>query len=176
MTTTYSEMTKACGEAIRGDIKTINQWKGAANKVSDFYGSEVAIKEVKAQFIADAVLPFVDKRHAAALAVDLPRKGSKEYNALDESGRAKWADDNDAKIKARATCDTYFTRIVKYAFPPAKTVKDTPEDNSANAKDAKILADLIARIQKGEARNYHVADVVRILTDAQRVMATPLNK
>ena len=56
---------------------------------------------------------------------------------------------------------------------PAKTVKETPEDNSANAKDAKILADLIARIQKGEARNYHVADVVRILTDAQRVMATP---
>jgi hypothetical protein len=40
--------------------------------------TERTLESVKAQFIADAILPAIDKKHAQALAVDLPRKGSKE--------------------------------------------------------------------------------------------------
>jgi hypothetical protein len=85
---------------------------------------------VKAQFIADAILPGLDKKHAQALAVDLPRKGSKEFKELSEANQAKWEDANQAKKDARATCDTYFARVLNYAFPKPKA-----EPKPVNLKD-----------------------------------------
>jgi hypothetical protein len=55
------------------------------------------LESVKAQFIADAILPAMDKKHAQALAVDLPRKGSKDYNELSQANQAKWETANQAK-------------------------------------------------------------------------------
>ena len=117
----YSNATRSTIDAIKSDAKTANQWRTAGTKAADCFGTESALTESKAQFIADAILPALDKKHAQALAKELPRKGSKDYNALDQSGRDTWEAANQAKKDARAIAHTYFARLVSYAFPKEKT-------------------------------------------------------
>ena len=75
-TTNYSAMTKAVTEAVKVDINTVNKWQVAGQTVREFYGTESALTEVKAQFITDAIIPALSKIHMLALSRDLPRKGS----------------------------------------------------------------------------------------------------
>lgn len=164
--TKYSAVTKAVTEAVRGDIATGNKWQAAGHAVREFYGTESALTEVKAQFIADAILPAIDKRHAAALQKDLPRKGSEAYNALDAGGRDKWEADNQAKKDARATCHTMFTRVVRYAFPAEKEAA-TPR--TLETRMAEELAALIKACEKAEAPAF---DVTTTLTHLRAALAT----
>ena len=121
--TNYTEVVSSVKSAITEDGKLINKWEKAGENVAEFFQSAKAIEEVKAQFIADAILPALDKKHSQALAKDLPRMNSKDYKeqCTKDSGYAdKWELANQAKKDARSTCNTYFTRIVNYAFPPEK--------------------------------------------------------
>jgi hypothetical protein len=115
--TGYSLVVKATQDAIKSDVSSEYKWVSCAKSVVSFFGTESAIAGVKAQFIADAILPAIDKRHAQALASELPRKNSKEYNELTDSQKTLWEDTNKAKKDARSTCNTYFDRVVRYAFP-----------------------------------------------------------
>ena len=55
----YTEMTKAVNDAVKGDINSVNKWQTAGNTVREFFGTESALTEVKAQFIADAIIPAI---------------------------------------------------------------------------------------------------------------------
>lgn len=121
--TNYTEVISSVKSAITEDGKLINKWEKAGENVAEFYQSAKAVEEVKAQFIADAILPALDKKHAQALAKDLPRMNSKDYKekcSVDAGYADKWELVNKAKKDARSTCNTYFTRVVNYAFPPEK--------------------------------------------------------
>jgi hypothetical protein len=123
MSANYQLVVTSVKSAIKVDSDTQNKWVKAGESVAEFYQSAKALDEVKAQFIADAILPAIDKKHAQALAVDLPRKGSKEFNEKisgDVSYSDKWELANQAKKDARSTCETYYKRVAKYAFPPEK--------------------------------------------------------
>ena len=123
MSANYVEMVSSVKTAITEDGKLIGKWETAGENVAKFFQSTKAIEEVKAQFIADAILPALDKKHAQALAKDLPRMNSKDYKeqCTKDAGYAdKWELVNKAKKDARSTCNTYFTRVVNYAFPPEK--------------------------------------------------------
>ena len=123
MSANYSEMISSVKTAITEDGKLIGKWEKAGENVAEFYQSAKAVEEVKAQFIADAILPAIDKKHSQALAKDLPRMNSKDYKeqcAKDSGYADKWELANQAKKDARSTCDTYFKRVLKYAFPPEK--------------------------------------------------------
>ena len=116
----YTEVVTATKTAIKADSEVGNKWVKAGESVSSYFTTQKALEEVKAQFIADAILPALDKKHSESLGKDLPRKGSKEYveNTQKDSGYAdKWELANQAKKDARSICSTYFDRIVKYAFP-----------------------------------------------------------
>jgi hypothetical protein len=118
--TNYSEVVTATKTAIKADSEVGNKWVKAGESVSSYFTTQKALEEVKAQFIADAILPAIDKKHSEALGKDLPRKGSKEFieHTQKDSGYAdKWELANQAKKDARSICSTYFDRIVKYAFP-----------------------------------------------------------
>ena len=170
----YSDMTKAVIDAIKGDQNAQHKWKAAGEQVVKYYGTEAALVETKAQFIADSILPALDKKHAAALAVNLPRKGSKEYNALDANGVERWKLQNQAKKDARSTADTYFARVVKYAFPTEKSESDQSE--SAKTQETKILEAInaqIGKIEKGESLNFDVVTALNLLRQAVTVIATP---
>ena len=158
--TSYTDMTTAVTAAIKGELSTVNKWQTAGQTVRDFYGTETAINEVKAQFIADAIIPALDKRHAAALARELPRKNSAEFNALDAGQKANWETSNDAKKDARATAHTMFTRVVRYAFPAEK------KERAPTALKTRLqleLASLIKACEKSEGEDFDVAGTINNL-------------
>ena len=164
----YEILVKNVIDAIRNDINTVNKWQIVGSGAREFFGSEAALLEIKAQFIADAVLPALDKKHAAALAIELPRKGSKEYNALDAAGVEKWKVQNQAKKDARSTADTMFARVVKYAFPTEKTETET-ETKTTKTKIVNLINDAIGKAEKDTAPDY---DAVVLIQQLRAALAT----
>ncbi len=161
----YQSMTKAVTEAIKGELTTVNKWKTAGAQVREFFGTEAALEEVKAQFIADAIIPAMDKKHAAALNLELPRKGSKEYNALDAENKALWDAMNQAKKDARSTAHTMFSRVVGYAFPKEKT-ESVPK--ALETKLVGLINDAIGKIEKAESVEF---DAVNALVHLRATLA-----
>jgi hypothetical protein len=164
----YETLVKNVIDAIKNDINTVNKWQIVGSGAREFFGSEAALLEIKAQFIADAVLPALDKKHAAALAVELPRKGSKEYNALDAAGVEKWKVQYQAKKDARSTADTMFARVVKYAFPAEKVESET-ETKTTKTKIVNLINDAIGKAEKDTAPDY---DAVVLIQQLRAALAT----
>lgn len=166
--TNYTDVTKAVTEAVRGDINTVNKWQTAGQTVRGFYGTEGALNEVKAQFIADAILPAIDKRHVAALNKELPRKGSSEYVAfVGAHGATAWDNANQAKKDARAVAHTMFSRVIKYAFPAEKT-ETTPRDLKTRLNEE--LAALVKACQKAEAAQFDLGATIVALNAALTII------
>lgn len=123
MSANYNEVVTATKTAIKADNEVGNKWVKVGDLVSEFFQTAKALEEVKAQFVADAILPAMDKKHSESLAKDLARKNSKEYNencAKDSGYADKWEVANQAKKDARSIAEVYFKRVLKYAFPPEK--------------------------------------------------------
>ena len=158
-TINYSDMVKDIIGTIKADNSTQNKWVQVGNEVRAFYGTELALSEVKAQFIADAILPALDKKYGEALAKDLPRKGSKEFNALTESNQALWEKSKQAKKDARSVCDTYFKRIVKYAFPTEKA-ESTPRTLKTRCNEE--LTSLIKAVEKAEECEFNAVEFLKL--------------
>jgi hypothetical protein len=158
--TTYTSMTAAVTAAIKGELTTVNKWQTAGQTVRDFYGTETAINEVKAQFIADAIIPALDRKHAAALDKELSRKGSAEFNALDDAGKQAWETSNQAKKDARAIAHTMFTRVVRYAFPAEKKER---VPTALKTRLQNELASLIKACEKSEGEDFDVAGTINNL-------------
>jgi len=139
--TNYLEVVNSVKSTLKSVEQTETKLQTMGADVLGFFQTEKAMDEVKAQFIADAILPVIKKHHAEALAKDLPRKGSKEYNeniSKDASYADKFELANQAKKDARATCNTYYNRVKKYAFP--KDVLETPKKSFAD-RIKKLLED-----------------------------------
>ena len=168
-TASYESTITACTNAVRNDINTVNKWQLAGSEVRAFFGTETAMLEVKAQFIADAILPALDKKHVKALNTELPRKNSKEFNALDAGQRETWEYVYQAKKDARSTCDTYFARIVGYAFPKDKKESEV---TSLKTKIQVQIADLIKKCEKATDTDF---DLVAT-TKALQAVLTLVNK
>lgn len=165
MSANYSEVVVSVKSAIKVDSDTQNKWVKAGESVAEFFQSVKALEEVKAQFIADAILPALDKKHGQALAVDIPRKGSKDFNeksAMDSGYVDKWEVANQAKKDARATCDTYFKRVLKYAFPPEK------KEGSKKSFAEKISA-LIEEGGKIKECDFDLVKVMGFLVQAEKI-------
>ena len=124
--TNYLDLVNSVKSALKSVDQTETKLQSLGADVLAFFQTEKAMDEVKAQFIADAILPVIKKHHAEALAKDLPRKGSKEYNenlAKDASYADKFEIANQAKKDARSTLNTYYNRVKSYAFPKDKVEK-----------------------------------------------------
>jgi len=124
--TNYLDLVSSVKNALKSVEQSETKLQTMGADVLAFFQTEKAMDEVKAQFIADAILPVIKKHHAEALAKDLPRKGSKEYNenlAKDASYSDKFEIANQAKKDARSTLNTYYNRVKSYAFPKDKVEK-----------------------------------------------------
>jgi hypothetical protein len=160
MTTSYTDMTSTVTAAIKGELTSVNKWKTAGGMVREFFGTETAISEVKAQFITDAIVPALDKAHRQCLDFDLCRKGSTQYNELTESEKANWELANQGKKDARAIAHTMFTRVVRYAFPAEK------KERAPTALKTRLqneLASLIKACEKSEGEDFDVAGTINNL-------------
>lgn len=170
--TAYGTMTKSVISAVDYADKSENKWQNAGAAVRAYFPSRENLEAVKAQFIADAILPAIPK-HAAALAVELPRKGSVQYKALSTANLTKWDAADKAKKAARATADTYFTRVLNYAFPKIHEEKSEEEKAAANSLETKfnkVLSDLIGKCEKAENATFDVVAVKAALVKAQKLV------
>lgn len=166
-TGSYSDAVTQTRNAVSKDRTSLNQWKKAGESNRAHFGSESAMREVKAQFIVDAIVPELDKKHQDALRRELPRKGSADYVAYCGSyGAQAWADANQAKKDARSTADTYFNRVVSYAFPAEPKPRTVTETKT---KITELINDAIKRAQKDENPDY---DVNTLVTQLQSALAT----
>ena len=160
----YTDVTKAVSQAVNADITTKNKWQSAGHTVAGFYDSAEALEAVKAQFIADAILPGMEKKHAAALLVDLPRKGSKEFNELTDVNKLKWDNANQAKKDARSTAHTMFSRIVSYAWPKEPAEKNPPK--TLETRLLEMLADCAGKIEKAENPSFDPVTALKGIREA----------
>ena len=166
-TTNYTDVTKDVISAIKGTLSTDNKWESAGQTVRGFYGTESALTEVKAQFIADAIIPALNPIHAKAMAKELPRKGSADYVAfVGAHGVQAWEDANQAKKDARAIAHTMFSRVVSYAFPAEKK-ESTP--TPTKTKLIELINDAIKKVQKDETPDY---DATTLIAQLQLALAT----
>jgi len=168
--TSYEAMCKAVTSAVDIKVKADNKWETMGPLVKGFYGTEIAIKEVKAQFLADAIIPALPAKHQKALETDLVRKGSKEYNQLDDHGRALWETANDAKVDARATAHTMFNRVVAYAFTAKKADKTKKAPTATKTKLIELINDAIKKAQKDETPDYDATALVTQLNLALAIV------
>jgi hypothetical protein len=166
-TTSYETVCATVTNAVSTALTSDNKWQSAGNAVRDFFGSETAVNEVKAQFIADAVIPALSAKHQKAFGIDLVRKGSKEYNDLDDGGRKAWEIANKLKKDARAVAHTMFSRIVSYAFPAEK--KDSVP-TPTKTKLIELINDAIKKAQKDEAPDYDATALVTQLNLALAIV------
>lgn len=149
----YSQLCAAVTETVQLSDKTENKWVTVGLKVREFFGSESAIEEVKAQFVTDAILPAIKQDLRLALERNLPRKGSKEFNALSSVEQKAWEVVNQGKKDARATLETYYKRVIKYAFP--KDDADKQESaTSTQTKIADLITQAIKKVEKDESPTY----------------------
>jgi len=168
--TNYLEVVNSVKSTLKSVEQTETKLQSMGSDVLGFFQTEKAMDEVKAQFIADAILPVIKKHHAEALAKDLPRKGSKEYNeniSKDASYADKFELANQAKKDARATLNTYYNRVKKYAFP--KDVVETPKKDFV-AKLSKLIEDG----GKIKECNFDLVKTLQLLVQAETVAKTPI--
>ena len=165
--TTYTDVVKSVSTAVNADLGSANKWTIAGRDVATFFPNQEALEAVKAQFITDAIMPGLDKRHAAALSVDLPRKGSKEYNELSDVNKSKWETANQAKKDARATAHTMFTRVMSYAWPKEKV---QAEPRTIKTRFNEELAALIKAGEKSEDAPFDMVEVLKLLNNALTIV------
>ena len=70
--TNYLDLVNSVKSALKSVDQTETKLQSMGADVLSFFQTEKAMDEVKAQFIADAILPVIKKHHAEALAKDLP--------------------------------------------------------------------------------------------------------
>ena len=164
MTTNYTMMTESVKAALNADKSADNKWGDAAKHILEFFGNPEGLRAVKAQFCTDVVIPLLDKRHRDALALEIPRKGSKLDTEPEKNEAAR-----KAKKDATATRDTMFDYVLKKAWPEYGK-KDDDGDDKPDATDSdkirKALAELVTRIQKKEGLDFDAAAVVGFLNKA----------
>jgi hypothetical protein len=168
--TNYLDLVASVKNALKSVEQSETKLQTMGSDVLAFFQTEKAMDEVKAQFIADAILPVIKKHHAEALAKDLPRKGSKEYNenlAKDASYSDKFEIANQAKKDARSTLNTYYNRVKSYAFPKDKV--DSPKKDFV-AKLSKLIEDG----GKIKECNFDLVTTLQFLVQAEKIAKTPI--
>jgi hypothetical protein len=164
MTTNYTIMTDSVKAALNAEKSADNTWGNAAKHILEFFGNPEGLLAVKAQFCTDVVIPLLEKRHRDALALEIPRKGSKLDTEPEKNEVAR-----KAKKDATATRDTMFMHVLKKAWPKYGNKEDDGDDKpdaTDSDKIRKALAELVTRIQKKGGLDFDAAAVVGFLNKA----------
>ena len=140
MDANYSAMVESVKAAIKASKTADSGWDAAGKHILAFYKSPEALKEVKAQFCADIIIPMLEKRHRDALMANV-----KDTDAKSPEGIAVRA----AKKDATATRDTMFMHALKKAWPNYGKTADaaTAPKVSDSDKFRNTLTTLIKQIE-----------------------------
>jgi len=128
--------------------------------------------EVKAQFIADAIIPGLSQAHRTALTRVLLSKRSKEYKQLGEHDKLVHTAQTQAQKDARAIAHTYFARVCKYAFPKESESENDGQTATIRTKIADLILDAIKKGEKDQSPDYDVVNLLVYLKQALAIVAS----
>lgn len=127
---TYQLTASSTIDALKATAQSELKLKTAGGYCAQWFGDRESMRKAKKQFEADAIIPALDPKHRAALAIEIPR-GEKTPEA--EMARK-------AKATARGFVASYFSKIESHAFPTPKAEPTPSDDNLAFVKNAIALA------------------------------------
>lgn len=168
---TYQAAVSETKFAVTGDSLQSASWRAAGRACGAYWPNAEKFEAEKARFIADAIVPAIPKDQQEALAAKLPRKGTDEYNALNEKGKAAWEKAQKAKISARAYANTMFSRVKKYAFPPEKAEGEPKARRDLAARIAEELAKLVKVCESAESAPFDLPKEIAALKAALVIVA-----
>jgi len=168
----YTDLCKQVASTIDGSIKLENKWFATGEQVRKVFGSETALMEVKAQFIADAIIPGLSQIHRTALTRVLLSKRSKEYKGLSEHDKLVHTAQTQAQKDARAIAHTYFSRVCKYAFPKESESESESVTATTRTKIADLILDAIKKGEKDQSPDYDVVNLLVYLKQALAIVAS----
>jgi hypothetical protein len=107
----------AVQSAVSSETATKGKWAKAGSLVAQAYPDETALKAEKEDFCNKAIVPALREELRTALTMDIPRKGTDDYNV----DPTKWDKLKDLRKDATATRDTLYRKVVEFAWPKEKT-------------------------------------------------------
>jgi len=180
--TVIPEIFSAIGAAIDATNKAEGKWAALKVPVAKYYATREGFVAVRAQFITDYILPNMrtdattGMKCVDLMALQLPRKGNKEYNqkvAENAAYEKEHAALRAARVIVNAKSGEYCTRVEEYTFgkaeKPADGTPQTPE--TKQSKLLKAVSALLEKVQKDEEPTYNHKEVVRGLQIAAKGLA-----
>lgn len=146
-TASYSATVTATIEALKASTNADNKLQQAGLKVREFFGTKEALRAVKKQYEADAIIPALDKKYIAYLHLDIAR-GDKSEQA--ETNRKN-------KATARGFVSSYFSKIESHAFPSEKKEATPREPVMA------FIEDFIKVAKKGQKLESAPFNLVKVM-------------
>jgi len=152
-TVTYKATVASTIDALQMSSLSENRLANAGANVRAFYGTAEAFLAVRKQFEADAIIPALEAKHRAALAVEIPRG---EKSATADAAR-------EAKATARGFVASYYSKIKAHAFPTPKAETEPREPSLAFVED---LIKLAKKGQKLEGAEFNLIKVMGFINGA----------
>lgn len=179
-TPSYSDLFAPTIATIKGDLAQTNKWASLGAKYAAFFPTEDGLKGVKADIILHAIIPAFSDKDQAAWHNKPVRKGSKEYDAMTDTGRASEDDKREARKNVNAKAEVYFARIVKYAFPKPAVERGAqlPEgegeskgaEKSTGTKIMGLLTDALGKAEKWEDADVDIVALTKAIKVAQAIL------
>lgn len=157
----YELAVDAVKGAVAEDSKSKGKWREAAGAVLQVWPDEAEFLKVKNQFCADAIVPAMRKELRDALTMNIPRKGTEEYNASPDT----WDAAKKTRKDATATRDTLYRNLCNYAWPKEKAAP-VPKELDVFCRER--LEQIRNKVQKAEAAGF---DAVKMLHHIEAALA-----
>ena len=171
-----SNVRKVVTDAIKSEATTGKKWVEVGNVVRAEYASAEALEAIKDEFLDEVVYPAMGDETVRIMRAEVPRKGTKEWNAASPTQQAAWTTLGKAKISERGKGGSYFFRIChKYAFPTVKDESEEKADVEQKATDDATYCQertlqCIKRLQKSEKPPKQLQRLLTIYEEAARLL------
>jgi len=174
---TYESVVTTIKAAVKDAERGAGKLRTAGDMLASFYLTRDAVSAVKAQVVADCIVPAFSKDERDILAADIPRK----VKGVDDSH-------DDARKLRKAAQDKiaqYWARLLDYGFGKVDKAKPGPQDRagdddgeeattSTKSVDVRIgehLTAILKLAQSEENPTFDVVGFVAAIKSAQGILA-----
>jgi hypothetical protein len=174
---TYESVVTTIKAAVKDAERGAGKLRTAGDMLASFYLTREAASAVKAQVVADCIVPAFSKDERDILAVDIPRKVKGVDDSHDTARKLRKA--------AQDKIAQYWARLLDYGFGKVEKAKPGPQDRAgddegeeatASAKSADVrlsdlLADALRIAQSAEDPTFDIVTFVAAIKSAQGILA-----
>lgn len=154
---------KILTDAIKTEGTLARKWAECGAVIRAEYASREAVEAVRAELLDEVVYPAMGDEAVRIIRAEVPRKGSKDWNAASGEQQAAWAQLSDAKKTVRGKGSVYVGRAIEYAYPSDDDGKGKTEPRDLKTRLNEELAALVKACQKAESASFDIGATIRAL-------------